>query len=298
MPEDGGGGENTQKEHQWNALGFIRVLSFTANPPSVAPFATTTLSWQLQIPTNFNFPVQFLVDGKTFHGNNGSTNVQLVENGLFGLTAKAPLVERVIGSVTVNVDDSLCVTETIDARTFENVVKDQIAATFPASDQFSFRGDGPVVTLDTGTVNVDIPLNIDVPDWFDAEADFTVQLNVEATGLQSALQINVSLTNVNVDISWSLIGELVSLGCEHFVETGMQKVAEAFVTQIVNAQSIPDCNLALDTLVKNTAAVGKANDPQHRDFVLTSFVLNGDGLRYTVCPKPNPSSGGGGGTLP
>jgi hypothetical protein len=299
MPDvEDGGGNNTQKEQQWEALGFIRVVSFTANPPSVPPFANTTISWQLQIPTNINFPLQFLVNGDTFHGNQGSTNVQVVENGQFGLTAKTPLVERVIGSVTVNVDASTCVSETIDPTTFGNVVKGQIEAAFPASNQFSFRGDGPVVTPGNGTVTVDIPLNIDVPDWFDAEADFTVQLNVGPTGSQTGLKIDVALANVNVDINWSLFGEILSLGCEHFIETAMQKVAEAFVTQIVVTQSIPNCKDALDNLVGNTAAAAKVSDPQHRDFVLTSFVLTADGLSYTVCPKPKPSSGGSGGTLP
>lgn len=299
MPDiEDGGSNNTQKEQQWEALGFIRVVSFTANPPSVPPFATTTLSWQLQIPTNIHFPLQFLVNGETFQGNHGSTNVQVIQNGQFGLTAKTPLVERVIGSMTVNVDDSLCVPVTIDPTTFGNVVKGQIAATFPASDQFSFRGDGPSVTLGNGTVTVDIPLNIDVPDWFDAEANFTVQLNVEPAGPQTAVKIDVTLANVNVDISWSLFGEILSLGCEHFIEIAMQKMAEAFVTQIVATQSVPNCKDALDNLVGNTAAAAKASDPQHRDFVLTSFFLTTDGLSYTVCPKPKPASGGGGGTLP
>jgi hypothetical protein len=269
MPDvEDGGSNNTQKEQQWEELGFIRVLSFTANPPSLPPFATTTLSWQLQIPTNVHFPLQFLVNGQTFHGNHGSTNVQAIENGQFGLTAKTPLVERVIGSVTVNVDDSMCVPVTIDPTTFGNVVKGQIVATFPASDQFSIRGDGPLVTLSNGTVTVDIPLNIDVPDWFDAEADFTVQLNVEPTGSQTALKIDVTLANVNTDISWSLFGEILSLGCEHFIETAMQKVAEAFVTQIVATQSVPNCKDALDNLVRTTAEVAKLNDQQHRDWFL------------------------------
>ena len=139
MPDDGGN-NNTQKEQQWEALGFIRVLSFTANPPSVQPFATVTLSWQLQIPTNIHFPVQVLVNGQTFHGNHGSTNVQVVGNGQFGLTAKSPLVERVIGSVTVNVDASLCVTETIDATSFGRVVKEQSPKRFPLRTSSPFAG--------------------------------------------------------------------------------------------------------------------------------------------------------------
>ena len=155
-----------------------------------------------------------------------------------------------------------------------------------------------MVTLGNGTVTVDIPLNIDVPDWFDAEADFTVELNVEPTGSLTALSFDVTLANVSVDISWSLFGEILSLGCEHFIETAMQKVAEAFVTQIVATQTVPNSRDAIDKLVQNTAGVGKANDPQHRDFVLTSFFLTADGLAYTVCPKPKPASGGGGGTLP
>jgi len=292
MPDVEDGGSNTAiQEQQFNALGTIEIISFTANPPAVAPFESTTLSWKVKLPQTLHVLVQFVVAGKTFSGTSGSVTTEVAGTTEFGLTAKTNLVSRMIGAVTVTSDTSACVTTTYDATTVADVVTGEVNAAIPSGNQFSFRGDGPSSTLGDGTITVDIPLNIDVPDWFDAQADVTIVLNVGASGPVAAVKAFVSLASVNVDVSWGLASQILSLGCEHFIETAMQKVAEAFLTEIVSTQVAPQTADSLNKLVQTTADMAKGNDPQHRKFALTSLTVSSDGLNYTVCPQPNPPAG-------
>jgi hypothetical protein len=44
---DDGGVSSSEKDKQYELLGNIQILSFTASPPQVTPFEPTTLSWML-----------------------------------------------------------------------------------------------------------------------------------------------------------------------------------------------------------------------------------------------------------
>ena len=290
MPEKEDGGNNTnQQEQQYNGLGPIKVISFTANPAAVTPFDKTTVSWTVVVPNTLHFPVQFVVAGQTFSGSSGSVTTEVVTGAEFALTAKSPLVSRVIAVVHVTSDTSACVSNpTLDAITLQEIVTGQVVAAIPPSDQFSFRGNGPSSKVGLGTISIDIPLNINVRHWFDAQADVSVVLNVGGKGPIAAEKLSVELGSVNVKVNWSLASQIISLGCEHFIKDAMQTLAKAFLTQIITAQVAPQFQDSIQQLIDTTATNAKTADPQHRTFVLTSFLISTDGLSITVCPKPNP----------
>lgn len=46
---DDGGVSSSEKDKQYELLGNIQILSFTASPPQVTPFEPTTLSWNVKL---------------------------------------------------------------------------------------------------------------------------------------------------------------------------------------------------------------------------------------------------------
>jgi hypothetical protein len=288
MPVVEDGGSNPNQQQQYNGLGFIQIVSFTATPSAVTPFAEVTLSWKVTVPTTLNVPVHFVVNGQTFTGTSGSVTAQIVDTTEFGLLAKTALASRVIGAVTVTSDTSACTGLAVPANTVESFAVLEVTKSFPASSQFSFRGNGPTAKVGSNTVSVAIPLNINVPDWFDAQADIAVVLNVQGSGPITGRAVAISLPSVNTNVSWNLASQILSLGCEHFIENAMQTLATAFLTQIINAQIIQPFKDDLNKLIDLSRTVAESGDSQHRTFVLTSVAMSTSGLSYTLCPRPNP----------
>ena len=105
---DGGGPSTSAQEQQYELLGFIQILSFTAAPPQVAPFEPTTLSWTVRLPTTLHVPVSLGVAGQMSHGTSGSATVTPFATTQYGLTAQTAIVSRAIGSLTVPVAASAC----------------------------------------------------------------------------------------------------------------------------------------------------------------------------------------------
>ena len=265
----------TLKEQQYKALALIQVISFTADPPRVKPFRTTTLSWEVKVPTSLHLGQVTLDIGGQTHGLSGSASFTLASTTSFGLIAKTELVSREICSLTVTMDESDCKVGSIPSLILVGTLENELGKQFQGSSKISLRGGGISVTLGPAVISIAIPLNLEVSDWFDASMDISIQLLV---GMGARGTVEVEAFEVNVHVDWTWVQDLA--GCTEFGE----KIAQAFMTEIVNNQIAPGIAQPLTSRIQQVASSAQINDPQHRQYMLTSLDLTRDGITFTVCP--------------
>jgi hypothetical protein len=283
---DGNGGHPSEQEAEveYQLLGGIGIVSFTASPSPVVPFERTTLSWSVNIPPALH-GVRLTVAGQTSAGASGSAIDTLYSTTVYSLTAETAIVNREIARLTVPVDDSSCKFGSIEGRVISSQLKTVIAQQFQGGSGFSLGGAGVSVNLSDNTIAINIPLNLNVPDWFDATMSIAVQIEVEMQGVPPQAAVWVQVTNVGIDVSWSWYGTLLSLGVTSAVAAGMEKIAQVFMSEIAKSQIAPRIAEQISNLVQ-----GLAIDPGGRTFALTSLTLTSGYLTYTVCPLPSASS--------
>ena len=276
MPTNGGrdgdgGATNAEKERVYQLLGFTQVTS-SANPSPVRPFGTTTLSWEAKLPTNLHSEVTIVVAGNEVHGISpgtlsGSATVTLDQSTIFGLTAKTPIVERTIAVLTVPVNESECQPTSFFVQALTSRIKQGI-------DQ-ALQGRlhdpaGSKVTADVGVVFITVTINLQGQDTMDISMQLVIQMD------EAARNVAVTARSIVADAH---IGGLGSL-CEGAVS----QTAQAFMTEIANNQIVPSVVQGLNDQIQQAATAAKTADPQHRDFVLTSFTLDSNEVAFLICP--------------
>jgi hypothetical protein len=285
---DGGGTSTNAQKQQYELLGFIQILSFTASPPQVTPFEPTTLSWSVRLPTNLHVPVSLTVAGQTSHGTSGNATAAPFATTEYGLAAETAIVSRVIGALTVPVDGSACKSGQIPGIVITNRVKEAITEQFQGSSDFSLRGNGVSVDL-SDTIAINIPLSLNIPDWFDATMTIAIQIEVGMQGVPPQASI-FAQASTNVDVSWEWYSTLLSLGITSAVADGMQKIAQAFMSEIAQNQIASAIADEVNGQVQALATGAQQGDPGGRAFKLTSLTVTSDGITFTVCPTPSPVS--------
>jgi len=275
-PGDGNGGDSGQKKKERDALNKIVLHRFAADPLKVKVFGSVALSWNLSLPDS---PFEILV-----HLNDeavdpvGNATRKLVQTTTFSLTASTEHAARRLGSRTVNVDDSECRSHVIEAFAVTQPLKTSFDDRFRGSGKFRLQDNGTIVSLDTGKINIQVPLTINVPHWFDADMKIFIQL---AVGVQGS----VSAPDVRADVSWSFFENLASLGCGHFVQSGMSKISEVFLSDIATSELVPAVAAAIAEQAKKFTDLLTDADPQKREFVLMFVTVSSSSVKLTACPK-------------
>jgi len=285
MPTNGGngnGGGGNVAQQQYELLGFTQIVNFSANPPQVSPFGTTTLSWEVRWPSNLHSEVTVRVAGNEVQGLSpgtlsGSTTVTLDQTTIFGLTAKTPLVQRTIGVLTVPVNESECKLSSFPAFLLTNQIKQAIDQAL----QGRLR-DGSTVTPGDDTVSIAMTLNLQGQDTMDISMQLVIQVEDPT---RTGGQIVVTARGVVTDVHLS--------GIASFCEGACSQIAQAFMTEIANNQIVPGVLKGLNDQVQQAATSAKTADPQHRDFVLTSLTLTSTELTFVVCPTGTVGLAGG-----
>ena len=280
----GGGGDPLQlikKERE--ALKKVVLHSFTVNPLTVKPFGTVTASWNVTLPTDTPFAMFVELNGKAVPAI-GSQSFVVNQQTVFALVAAIsddPTVARQLRQWTVHLDSSECHAESFPASVIATPLKDQFDKIFSGSDKFTLKDGGTIVTPGSDQINIDVPLTISVPDWFDADMEVTIQLTIAG-----ASKVFVGDPIVHADVHWSALSNWLSLGCTDAVGDGMSQMAQVFLEQIVSAQLIPLISQGLNDQVNSFTASLKASDPSQRTYVLTSLTYSGTtGLTISACPQ-------------
>jgi hypothetical protein len=270
----GGGNGNIEAERQHRLLETIQVVSFSANPTTVTPFGTITLSWQVEVPTTLNFPVSIIVNGQQV-GTSGTLVITVVTQTEVQLAAASPLASAPLKTLTLTLDQSGCQMLAPPASLVTVPLQQQLTNRFSGSSSFTLLGSGVTVTPFDGYANIAIPLDLHVPDWFDATMDIAIELDIAMAADRSSVTVQ-SFTNVH--ITWTWVQDLA--GCTEFG----QKLSQAFMSDIVEHELAPQLAQQINGLIQSAATVQQESDPQHRTFALTAFSF-GTNINFTLCPQ-------------
>jgi hypothetical protein len=269
--DDGDGGSTAIARQQYELLGDTQIVNFSANPSPVDPFGTTTLSWEVQLQATLNSQVTIAVAGSEVQGFSppghlsGSAPVTLERTTFFGLAAKTPLVQRTIATLSVPVSETQCKTTSFPTL----VVTSRIEQSINQALQGRLRSPAKATPGDFGTISIAMTLNLQDHDTMDVSMQLVVRQGIGG-------QVSVTVPSVVANVHLSGLASLCEGACS--------QVAQAFLTEIANNQIVPAVLQGLNDEIQQVAAAAKVADPQHRDFVLTSFTLTSIEVTFVVCP--------------
>jgi hypothetical protein len=265
----------------------VKLHSFTATPPSIGPFHTSTLAWNVTVPPSDDPLIDigvFLDD--TGVNPIGSTTVSPTFTKTYRLTAAGEVASKVLGQTQVTVDFGGCQTQDdLGAAVVGQVVKTQIEKMFAGSGEIKLKQGGATVTLDNFKVTIAIPLEIEVPDWFNADMDILLTFLFARPTPTLDMRVVATLDNVSVDVSWSLLSHLLTLGCTAVVSAALEKQAEVFLRNLMGptmAQQLAD---AIQGEVDRRLGILNGPHPPH-PFRLHSMAVSANGINFRFCPAP------------
>jgi hypothetical protein len=264
------------------AIPGVAVQSFTATPSSVITGGTTTLAWRVVVG-DANDNIDLKLNGELIGtiGHREFTN--LTESTDFLLSAATANEEVVLRRLRVRVDAPDCIwAPPIDPFVITQKLKFAFDDRFSGNSQFTLRGGKTAITLSDSTIDIAVPLTIHVDSWFDADMDIAIKLS--ATG-GAGSPVLVLSRGVSLEVSWSFLEHIPSLGCTHFVEEGMSQLGQALMADIVQSELVPEVATGFNDEIAKFCADASQNDPLHRTYVLTVFQLTADGARFKVCPQ-------------
>jgi hypothetical protein len=266
------------------AIRNVVVRSFTVTPDAVETGGAVTVAWKVTVPDS-NDIIELKLNGQLITSFGQKSFSNLTQTTDFVLSASTENEETVLRKLRVRVDVPDCrwgPSLPVNGFVITSTLELEFNNRFSTSSQFSLRGNGTVVTLDDGAINIAVPVTIHVENWFNADMDVAIKLSVTGGGGSPVLVLS---RGVSLEVSWSFFENLASLGCTHFVESGMSQLGQALMSDIVKSELVPKVAQAFNDQVKKFIAEVEAGDPQQRTYVLAFFSLSPGGLRFKVCPK-------------
>jgi len=278
----------TTRDKEKAALEKVTEFSFHVVPFKVKVGGTVTATWDVTIPSideTGGFEIFITLNGEPVAAS-GSKSFKVDQNTAFRLVAVIddPLVvSRLLKQQIVTVDLSDCRSLSFPASVLTAPLKNAVDAAFSGNGQFQFRDPAKSqLTVGNASLDILIPLTLDVPDWFDADMDIHVQLTI---GGRDGVVI-VAAPVVEASVDWSLLSDILSGGCTVAVATGMSKLAQVFLQEIVDAQIRPFVKAILEGLVSEAIASAQAQDPEHRAYAMTQMIFSQfSGIQITACPQ-------------
>ena len=264
------------------AIPGVVVQRFTATPEAVVTGGATTVAWKVIVPDS-NDIIELKLNGEliTSFGQKQFTN--LTQSTDFLLSAATSHEEVLLRRLRVRVDVPECIwAPPLEAFPIQEELEFEFNQRFSGNSQFTLRDPKTVATLGSGTIDIAVPLTIHVDRWFDADMDIAIKLSV--TG-GAGSPVFVLSRGVSLEVSWSFLEHVPSLGCTHFVEEGMSQLGQALLADIVHSQLVPEVAEAFNQRIDEFCTNAKELDPLHRTYVLTVFELSADGARFKVCPQ-------------
>jgi hypothetical protein len=288
-PGDGGPGDPPDlHKAERAALQKVTRFNISASPSHIAIGGTTTVTWSVTIPdiSVTNFEIIVLLNGQTVaaSGSQSFTLHQTTNFSLVAAIADDPSIGRLLHQTTSYIDTSSCVTVPLRTTVLTDPIKDTLDSIFSAGGgQVSFRDGDAKTQITPGNASLDIavPLSLNVPDWFDADMDIHVVMTIG--GSNGFLVAQATTIEANVD--WSLLSDILSLGCSTAVSAGMSKLAEVFVNEIVSTQFVPAVKNGLQQIVDFAISSVQANDPSGAKYSMHVMTFSpATGINITVCP--------------
>jgi hypothetical protein len=271
------------KQAELAELKKVILQSFSVTPDSVSAFGSVTVSWSAVIPASPKFPINITLNGTPVPAT-GTQQWTLIDTTTFRLAAAItndPSTSFQLALHEIEVTNAGCNSQVLvlDAVTITTSIKQAFLAAFLGSAQYSLDPSKVSVTHTTGQFVATAPVSISVPDWFDAEMDVT--LTVRVSGLENLI-ISGALT---VNVSWSLISDILSLGCTSITGGALTQLATMFLQGMVTGQLVSGIKVAFGAAINAGLVLMQNNDSQQRVFATTAINYTSAGLSITGCPK-------------
>lgn len=264
-------------ERDREILKQVKLISFTADPATIQPFEESRLSWEVEGPKQ-EFTLKLNSLPVTLKG---SKMVKRLSTTSYKLTAYGVILSKQLDQLVLKIDDSQCKTAEYPATLIIGNVTEAIRERFHDNDQIRLKNDSPKVTMDQDGIHVGINSTINVPDWFDADMDIGMdfRLVAELNG-----DVSVFLSNTNVDVSWSLLEHLASLGCTGVVQSALERLMKTCIDDLLKPYLESDFAKQLQGHVDDMMNVWKSEDPEHRRFQLYKISTDPNQMTIVGCP--------------
>lgn len=177
-----------------------------------------------------------------------------------------------------NPSSSNCKPESLPSAVITGPLITKLNQAFSGNNQYSIQSQGIAVAAGDGVVNITIPLSLDVPDFFDANMNITIQLAISGTST-----VNVTAPVVDAKVSWGTEATVLSADLTAILGDALSEFATAFMQHIVSAEVIPPIVDGIDSEVQSFIAGLEGGSVLHQSYVLTSVTFSSDGLGITVC---------------
>ena len=278
-----------QANDERRLLDQLVLRSYTVTPASIHPFELATLTWDVFVPPSVAsaIPVTFTISGAKVT-NAGSLPVSPILTVAFHLEAHSPLSGRHLGSQTVKVNPGTCQEASLPRASIQfqaQAVKQLFTAA--GTDSLSARGDVKVQMKPPRSVLVEVPLELKIPHFFDA--DFNIYLTVDITvegrpGRRNV--VGVTLSKVSVDMTFSAGEHAASLGTATLLQSMIQPIAADLIRAFLGEQIESTIAAALQTTINFFLDGWRGVDPAKRVFRLYSITAEPEGLVILGCPQP------------
>ena len=198
-------------DHTLECLAETQATSFSATPSTAGPFGPpVTLRWSVTSPGTCGVAVK--LNGLAVD-RSGSMQVQPAVTTRYSLTARVRGATKSLGSVTVPVDTSACVTIPVP----ESLVRDQVRGVVDAIDAASgdiSQRSAAKVEIVPGGISVALRLKAAVNNFADPDinVDFTIGLRLRNGAVEPFYK------SFSVEVDWPWWVTVVTLGVSELIE--------------------------------------------------------------------------------
>jgi hypothetical protein len=264
-----------------DVLDRLELESLEITPSSIEPYQEAVVSWEVTGPTG---QVNLRLNSTPVEAQ-GSLTVSPLSTRTYMLQAVKSLAIRRLGAVELAVDDTECRQSLIPRHVVQNEIEDFLSERLQGSDQVDL--DGFVsAAVDEDGISVHIPLEIEVPNWFNADLDVDVGMRVVARRDGPRSRIVAELVSVEVDVIWHWLEHVLSLGVTGALQAAMQRLLDLCITQMLGPQIEEQLASELQRVVDSLLSLMQATDADRREYLLTSLYTSSAGIEFTGCPEP------------
>jgi hypothetical protein len=149
---------------------------------------------------------------------------------------------------------------------------------------------GYTVTINESdsTIDINVPLVIEVPDWFNGNMTMSASIYIGTQGVPPQASVLVQARNVTADVSWSWYSDILSLGNTASAGSGMTQLAQVFLNEIVAQQVVVPLQSYVSQQIQDSIEAAQLSH-HGETFVLTSFGWDAnENLSWTLCPLSQP----------
>ena len=278
---------NDEAIHERALLNKLHLDSFTASPAAVVPFQPSTLTWVVTVPVSVSneIDVTFTVGNHEVPAS-GSLPVTPLATGAFELVAHSPLSSRVMGFKVVNVDTSDLVEGSLPRASIQ--FSAQVVKTlFSGVGSLSSRGDLSVEMLPPDGVRLKVPLEVSIPNYFDADIDVDLDVRLSVKSQPNGNRVaSARLSDVSVDVSFAIAEHIFSFGTAAAVQAIVEPLAADLIEGFLGPQIESQFTQPLQKVLDFFLAGWRGADPTHRVYRLYSIVAEPEGLVIRGAPVP------------